>query len=57
MSLVNKGVTKCLQEKKNTLYRQFIRLRTAEAEHRYKRHKNKLTDILRRSKKLYFTKY
>lgn len=42
-------------KKKNTLYKQFIRLRTEDSKHRYKTYKNRLTDILRISKKLYYT--
>uniref|UniRef100_A0A8C6U0E0 Reverse transcriptase domain-containing protein n=2 Tax=Neogobius melanostomus TaxID=47308 RepID=A0A8C6U0E0_9GOBI len=60
----NRKTTKCpwltkgLQnacKKKNTLYRQFIRLRTEDSESRYKTYKNKLTNILRKAKKLYYT--
>ncbi|WP_227487742.1 hypothetical protein, partial [Nocardioides malaquae] len=42
-------ITKGLQnacKKKNTLYREFIKLRTKEAENRYKKYKNKLTNIM-----------
>lgn len=34
----------------------FIKLQTKEAEHRYKVYKNKLTDVIRNSKKLYYKK-
>ncbi len=50
-------ITKGLQnacKKKNTLYREFIRLRTKEAEMKYKIYKNKLTHIIRTSKKNYY---
>lgn len=50
-------LTKGLQnacKKKNFLYRQFLKLRTVEAESRYKRYKNKLTNIIRASKKAYY---
>lgn len=38
------------------LYREFIRLRTKETENRCKRYKNKLTHIIRVSKKDYYQK-
>lgn len=50
-------LTKGLQnacKKKNALYRNFIRQRTKEAEDRYKTYKNKLTSIIRISKKEYY---
>ena len=43
-------ITKGLQnacKKKNTLYREFIRLKTVEADNKYKKYKNKLTHIIR----------
>ena len=40
--------------KKNTLYKEFIRHRTIETEHKYKRYKNKLIHMIRTSKKEYF---
>lgn len=43
-------------KKKNNLYRKFLKYRTKEAELKYKTYKNKLTTIMRESKKLYFTK-
>ncbi|XP_060771169.1 uncharacterized protein LOC132882014 [Neoarius graeffei] len=49
-------ITKGLQnacKKKNTLYREFIKLRTKEAENKYK---NKLTSIIRRCRKDYYGK-
>lgn len=52
-------ITKGLQnacKKKNTLHRDFIRQRTKEAENKYKKYKNKLTHIIRKSKKEYFGK-
>ena len=52
-------ITKGLQnacKKKNNLYRKFIKCRTPEAEMKYKTYKNKLTQIMRRSKKDYFNK-
>lgn len=38
------------------LYREFIRWRNKEAEDRYKKYKNKLTHIIRASKKDYYRK-
>lgn len=49
---ITKGIQNACK-KKNTLYRDFIRQRTKEAEHKYKKYKNKLTNILRASKKDY----
>ena len=52
-------ITKGLQnacKKKNMLYRSFIKCRTKEAEQKYKRYKNKLTNIMRVCKKNYYTK-
>lgn len=51
-------LTKGLQnacKKKNNLYKKFLKLRTKEAESRYKSYKNKLTHIIRVSKKKYYT--
>lgn len=50
-------MTKGLQnacKKKNYLYRIFTKLKTEESERRYKLYKNKLTAIIRTSKKLYY---
>ena len=41
---------------KNVLYKQFLQIRTKEAENKYKKYKNKLTSILRTNKKDYFNK-
>lgn len=52
-------ITKGLQNaciKKIALYRDFLRTRTKDAEIRYKRYKNRLTNILRYSKKEYYMK-
>ena len=52
-------ITKGLQnacKKKNTLYRDFIRHRTKDAENKYKVYKNKLINIIRISKKEYYKK-
>uniref|UniRef100_A0A8C6M161 Reverse transcriptase domain-containing protein n=1 Tax=Nothobranchius furzeri TaxID=105023 RepID=A0A8C6M161_NOTFU len=52
-------MTKGLQNacnKKNTLYREFIKNRTTEAEQKYKRYKNKLINIVRSCKREYFIK-
>lgn len=52
-------ITKGLQnacKKKNALYRDFLRTRTKDAEIRYKTYKNRLTNILRVSKKEYYMK-
>ncbi len=43
-------------KKKNTLHREFIKLRTKEAENRYKTYKNKLINIIRNCKKEYYNK-
>ena len=51
--------TKGLQnacKKKNTLYREFIKQRTKEAEKKYKNYKNKLTKIIRVCRKEYYSK-
>ena len=50
----NQWITKGLQnacKKKNTLYREFIKRRKREAEDKYKKYKNKLTNIMRTCKK------
>lgn len=44
-------------KKKNTLYREFIKLRTTESEHKYKKYKKKLISILRKSKKEYYNSW
>ena len=52
-------ITKGLQnasKKKNSLYRKFIKHRTTEAELKYKKYKNKLTNIMRSCKKEYYNK-
>uniref|UniRef100_A0A3B3I1E4 Reverse transcriptase domain-containing protein n=1 Tax=Oryzias latipes TaxID=8090 RepID=A0A3B3I1E4_ORYLA len=41
-------------EKKNNLYKKFLKQRTRETEQRYKSYKSKLTEITRYSKKVYF---
>lgn len=44
-------ITKGLQnacKKKNTLYREFIRLRTTDVENKYKKYRNKLINIIRK---------
>uniref|UniRef100_A0A1A8GC74 Helentron 4 helitron-like transposon replicase/helicase/endonuclease n=1 Tax=Nothobranchius korthausae TaxID=1143690 RepID=A0A1A8GC74_9TELE len=43
-------------KKKNTLYRCFLKLRTSEAERKYKKYKNKLVSIIKRQKKEYYSK-
>ena len=43
-------------KKKNRLYKMFLSCRTLAAETRYKTYKNKLTSILRLSKKTYYSK-
>ena len=55
----NQWMSKGLQnacKKKNTLYREFIKHRTMEAENKYKTYKNKLTNIMRNCKKDYYNK-
>ena len=41
--------------KKNLLYKEFLKTRTIVSEEKYKKYKNKLTAILRRCEKQYFT--
>lgn len=43
-------------KKKNALYREFIKRRTKETESKYKKYKNKLTNIMRKCKKDYYSK-
>lgn len=43
-------------KKKNNLYKLFIKLKSKEAENKYKLYKNKLTDIIRLAKKSYYKK-
>lgn len=55
----NQWMTKGLQnacKKKNNLYKIFIKYKTKEAELKYKKYKNKLTNIMRICKKDYYTK-
>lgn len=40
--------------KKNSMYREFVKYRCKDKEIKYKRYKNKLTDILRKRKKEFF---
>ena len=40
--------------KKNVLYKQFLKFRTQEAEDKYKKYKNRLTNILKSVKKRYY---
>lgn len=52
-------ITKGLQnacKKKNTLYREFLKQRTKDAENKYKKYKNKLTNIIRVCRKEYYSK-
>ena len=42
--------------KRKTLYRDFIKFRTNNAESKYKRCKNKLTTIMRQAKREYYNK-
>lgn len=51
---LTKGISKACK-KKNKLYRDFVKYRTANAEKKYKAYKNKLTSIMRRAKKDYYT--
>ena len=50
---ITKGIANACK-KKNTLYRIFINKRTIETESRYKTYKNKLTNIIRTSKRDYY---
>ena len=52
---ITRGIEKACK-KKNVLYRRFLKLRTKEAENKYKLYKNKLTSIMRLNKKDYFHK-
>lgn len=52
---ITKGLANACK-KKNYLYKQFLKHKTIEMEQKYKKYKNKLTNILRESKKDYFTK-
>lgn len=55
----NPWMTKGLKnacKKKNYLYRSFLKLRTKDAESRYKKYKNKLVSIIRKQKQEYYTK-
>lgn len=52
---ISKGLQNACK-KKNTLYREFIKHRTKVAENKYKKYKNKLTNIMRICKKEYYCK-
>lgn len=52
---ITKGIINACK-KKNNLYKRFIKLKTNEAEKKYKRYRNKLTDVIRTSKELYYQK-
>ena len=52
---ITKGIENACK-KKNILYRTFIKQRTKDAENKYKAYKNKLTNIIRTSKKDYYHK-
>ena len=52
---ITKGLRNACK-KKNTLYRDFLRHRTKDAENKYKIYKNKLINIIRTSKKEYYKK-
>ena len=52
---LTKGILNACKKKSN-LYKVFIKLKTKEAEQRYKIYRNNLTDIIRTSKKLYYRK-
>jgi len=51
---ITKGLANSCK-KKNVLYRQFLRYRTSETEHKYKTYKNKLTSTLKVSRRKYYT--
>ena len=51
---ISKGLQNACK-KKNTLYREFVKHRTKEAENKYKKYKNKLTSIIRICKKEYYS--
>lgn len=42
-------------KKKNLLYKDFLKKRTKQAEHKYKTYKNKLTRIMRSTKRDYYS--
>lgn len=50
---LTKGILNACK-KKNNLYKQFIKVKTKEVEQRYKMYKNKLTEIIRTSKQMYY---
>uniref|UniRef100_A0A672FVC1 Reverse transcriptase domain-containing protein n=1 Tax=Salarias fasciatus TaxID=181472 RepID=A0A672FVC1_SALFA len=52
---LTKGIINACK-KKNNLYKLFIKSKTKEAEQKYKLYKNKLTDVIRTSKQLYYRK-
>lgn len=52
---LTKGIINACK-KKNNLYKKFITLKTDEAEQKYKKYRNKLTDIIRSSKQLFYRK-
>lgn len=47
---MSKGLQNACKNKKNTLYREFIKHRSKEAENKYKKNKNKLINIMRNIK-------
>ena len=50
---MTKGLIKCCR-RKNNLYKSFVTNKSIERERKYKQYKNKLTDIIRQSKKQYY---
>lgn len=50
---LTKGIKNACK-KKNNLYKMFIKSKTKEAEVKYKTYRNKLTDVMRTSKQLYY---
>lgn len=52
---ISKGLQNACK-KKNNLYKLFLKLKTKEAEDRYKQYKNRLTAVMRMAKKLYYKK-
>ena len=52
---ITKGIL-IASKRKNVLYKEFLKKRTAEAENKYKVYKNKLIQIIRRSRKEHYSK-
>ena len=53
---ITKGLRKSINNK-NIMYRHFVRTKSSYSHHEYKMYRNKLTSLLRLSKKLYYQSY